>query len=294
MSNANQNMLGNIGTGAPMMMNPVSSMPSVSVVGGGGAGPSTNTFLLNPSTAAQQHMPTINTQQINHMVASSPLATQQHVAQFSGQQQQQQPPIMGQIGAFGQHPPQQQQQQQPAQLYTPSSSMQQQQQQQPSTSSTLGPNAIQVDVNNFKQNKLILTSEESQKPHPKSHPVVVLDRQRLQELVKEVDPDEQLEEEVEDILLNVADDFIDSLVSSACMISKHRQSGALEVRDVQLALEKNWNMWVPGFGIDGLVGVFTGAALGPNASACRLPKKCITTEAHKQRMALIRKSLKKI
>lgn len=105
----------------------------------------------------------------------------------------------------------------------------------------------------------------------------VLDKRRLQELVKEVDPLEQLDDEVEEVLLQIADDFIESVVSSSCQIAKHRKSNTLEVKDVQLHLERNWNMWIPGFGAEEL----------------RPYKKASTTEAHKQRMALIRKTLKK-
>uniref|UniRef100_A0A8W8JA65 Transcription initiation factor TFIID subunit 12 n=1 Tax=Magallana gigas TaxID=29159 RepID=A0A8W8JA65_MAGGI len=105
----------------------------------------------------------------------------------------------------------------------------------------------------------------------------VLDKRRLQELVKEIDPMEQLDEDVEEALLNIADDFIDSIVTSACQIAKHRKSSTLEVKDVQLHLERNWNMWIPGFGMDDL----------------KPYKKASATEAHKQRMALIRKTLKK-
>ncbi|CAH1799362.1 unnamed protein product [Owenia fusiformis] len=105
----------------------------------------------------------------------------------------------------------------------------------------------------------------------------VLDKRRIQELVKEVDPMEQLDDDVEEMLLHIADDFIDSIVGSACQAAKHRKSQTLEAKDVQLQLEHQWNMWVPGFGSDEL----------------RPYKKAATTEAHKQRMALIRKTLKK-
>lgn len=107
--------------------------------------------------------------------------------------------------------------------------------------------------------------------------VEVLSRQRLQELVKQVDPNEQLDEEVEELLLQMADDFIESTVSAACRLAKHRHSSSLDVRDVQLYLERNWNMKVPGFG----------------AEEIRAYKRSSTTEAHKQRVAIIRKALKK-
>jgi transcription initiation factor TFIID subunit 12 len=96
-------------------------------------------------------------------------------------------------------------------------------------------------------------------------------------LVQEVDPNEQLEEDVEEMLLMIADDFIESLVSTSALIAKHRKSTTLDVKDVQLALDKNWNIWIPGFGHED----------------SRPFKKSFSTEAHKQRMALIRKTLKK-
>ncbi|CAG9567915.1 unnamed protein product [Danaus chrysippus] len=105
----------------------------------------------------------------------------------------------------------------------------------------------------------------------------LLSRPRLQELVREIDPTMQLDEEVEEILLQLADDFIDTSLSSSCALAKHRHSSNVELKDVQLHLERQWNMWIPGFGNDEL----------------RPYKRAAVTEAHKQRMALIRKTIKK-
>nr|XP_042905572.1 transcription initiation factor TFIID subunit 12 isoform X2 [Parasteatoda tepidariorum]XP_042905574.1 transcription initiation factor TFIID subunit 12 isoform X2 [Parasteatoda tepidariorum]XP_042905575.1 transcription initiation factor TFIID subunit 12 isoform X2 [Parasteatoda tepidariorum] len=105
----------------------------------------------------------------------------------------------------------------------------------------------------------------------------VLTKQRLQDLVREVDPNVQPDEDVEELLLQIAEGFIDDVVSTSCFLAKHRKSSVLEVKDVQLSLEKNWNMCIPGFGSEEL----------------RPYKKSFSTEAHKQRMALIRKTLKK-
>uniref|UniRef100_A0A2R5LG91 Transcription initiation factor TFIID subunit 12 n=1 Tax=Ornithodoros turicata TaxID=34597 RepID=A0A2R5LG91_9ACAR len=107
--------------------------------------------------------------------------------------------------------------------------------------------------------------------------VQVLNKQRLQDLVREVDPNEQLDDDVEELLLQIADDFIENLVTTSCLLAKHRKSTTLETKDIQLSLEKNWNMWIPGFG----------------AEEVQPYKKASSTEAHKQRLALIRKTLKK-
>jgi transcription initiation factor TFIID subunit TAF12 len=66
----------------------------------------------------------------------------------------------------------------------------------------------------------------------------VLDKKRLQELVKEVDPHEQLDEDVEDLLLHIADDFIEQTVSASCSMAKHRKANAVDVKDVQIVLGK--------------------------------------------------------
>lgn len=44
------------------------------------------------------------------------------------------------------------------------------------------------------------------------------------------------------MLLQIADDFIESVVTAACQLARHRKSNTLEVKDVQLHLGK-----FPGF-----------------------------------------------
>ncbi|CAI9171059.1 unnamed protein product [Rangifer tarandus platyrhynchus] len=75
-----------------------------------------------------------------------------------------------------------------------------------------------------------------------------MSEQGPRDLVREVDPNEQLDEDVEEMLLQIADDFIESVVTAACQLAQHRKSSTLEVKDVQLHLERQWNMWIPGFG----------------------------------------------
>ncbi len=52
------------------------------------------------------------------------------------------------------------------------------------------------------------------------------------------------------IVLNVADDFVDDVISTACKLAKLRGASSLEVRDVQLVLERQFNIRVPGFSSD--------------------------------------------
>lgn len=64
----------------------------------------------------------------------------------------------------------------------------------------------------------------------------LLTKPRLYDLVREVDPTVQLDDEVEDLLLQLADDFIDTSVGSSSLFAKHRHVPVVDVRDVQLLL----------------------------------------------------------
>lgn len=50
----------------------------------------------------------------------------------------------------------------------------------------------------------------------------------------------------------MADDFVDQVIVAACRLAKLRQSSTLELRDLQLILERNYNIRVPGYASDEL------------------------------------------
>jgi transcription initiation factor TFIID subunit 12 len=46
-------------------------------------------------------------------------------------------------------------------------------------------------------------------------------------------------------MLMLADEFVDNVITAACRIAKLRESATLDIRDIQLILERNYNIRVP-------------------------------------------------
>ncbi|RMZ90887.1 hypothetical protein DV736_g1880, partial [Chaetothyriales sp. CBS 134916] len=81
----------------------------------------------------------------------------------------------------------------------------------------------------------------------------LLSKNKLHELAREVcgpGASEQMSPEAEEIFLMIADDFVDDLVTMASRLAKLHGSSTLEPRDLQMVLERQYNIRIPGYSTD--------------------------------------------
>lgn len=81
----------------------------------------------------------------------------------------------------------------------------------------------------------------------------LLSKRKLTDLVTAVlGPDNEplIDGDVEELLLELADEFVASVTGFACKLAKHRRSDVLEAKDIHMHLERNWNMHIAGYSSD--------------------------------------------
>lgn len=79
----------------------------------------------------------------------------------------------------------------------------------------------------------------------------IVSRKKLQELLREVGgPDEIMTPQVEDLLLGIADEFVDNLTLASARVAKVRGGQDLQIRDLQMVLERQYNIRIPGYSAD--------------------------------------------
>ncbi|KAJ0263707.1 Transcription initiation factor TFIID subunit 12 [Hirschfeldia incana] len=102
----------------------------------------------------------------------------------------------------------------------------------------------------------------------------ILGKRSIHELLQQIDPSEKLDPEVEGILADIAEDFVESITTFGCSLAKHRKSDTLEAKDILLHVERNWNIRPPGFSSDEI----------------KTFRKPLATDIHKERLAAVKKS----
>lgn len=71
---------------------------------------------------------------------------------------------------------------------------------------------------------------------------------KVNDLVKSIDKNYTLEPQAQEQVLQLVDDFADKVVQQAIRLAQHRGSKVLDAQDMQLILEKQWGIVVPGLG----------------------------------------------
>eukprot|EP00808_Paulinella_micropora_P030869 g70857.t1 len=91
----------------------------------------------------------------------------------------------------------------------------------------------------------------------------------MQDLLQMVSPTAELDPAVEHMLKEIAREFVDNVVTYSCKLAKHRDEDTktVELKDVLLHLEKNWNIQLPGHSADVSKSFSTG---GSDAHTSRL------------------------
>lgn len=85
----------------------------------------------------------------------------------------------------------------------------------------------------------------------------------------------QVSPEVEELLLDLGDDFLEHTAAGAAALARHRGSAVLEASDVRLHVERAWGMPLPGHGGDEL----------------EAHRPAVETDAHKARLLAVRRTL---
>ncbi|KAJ3323892.1 Transcription initiation factor TFIID subunit 12 [Blyttiomyces sp. JEL0837] len=104
---------------------------------------------------------------------------------------------------------------------------------------------------------------------------VLINSDRLKKLLAKIDTFEKLDGDVEEILADIAQDFVTSNASFSCKLARHRGAESLTLEDVQMPLDMTWGIKLPGFGEE----------MAP------LNVKKSSSKTHKERVSVVRSAI---
>lgn len=84
-------------------------------------------------------------------------------------------------------------------------------------------------------------------------PEKVYNKRKINQLIKDLMPEDNattevvIDNDVEDLVGDLVEEFVANITEFSCRLAKHRKAARIEAKDVQIHLERNWNLRVPGF-----------------------------------------------
>jgi transcription initiation factor TFIID subunit 12 len=84
----------------------------------------------------------------------------------------------------------------------------------------------------------------------RSKRTLVLDKDKIKLIANRIDPDQKVEADVNELLMDLLNEFITTTVSTSCKVAKLEKSLVLQPNHLVYNLERNYNIKVPGFGLE--------------------------------------------
>lgn len=131
-------------------------------------------------------------------------------------------------------------------------------------------------------------------PIPSEQPKLTIPPTKFADILESINPYITMDNDIQNILIELSNDFIHNVCNISCQLAKHRQSNQLEARDVEVFLAKQYGIQIPPShnNIDNTNTATTQQQQQPttildNKFIQRSLHKPRITEAHKRRLAKI-------
>ncbi|KAJ0408289.1 hypothetical protein ATCC90586_008239 [Pythium insidiosum] len=122
------------------------------------------------------------------------------------------------------------------------------------------------------------------------------ENRQLGELLRSVEGRFRFQPAVEELLLDMANDFVSDVVSFSSRLAKHRRSTVLEAKDMQFCLAKNYGISLPGLGVHNAhpANLEASTPFLPLSSDVLVRSRPTKNSLHMHRIALKRKTMQRV